>query len=709
MVDPSRRALPGESYPLGATWDGEGTNFAVYSELAERVEICLVDERDHEERVALRQRTAFVWHGSVRGVGPGQRYGVRVHGPWAPERGYRCAPNLRLLDPYARAIAGPVDWNAGAFAHDPASGDDTVLVTADGRAAPLGLVVDGRFDWSGDELPRVPFHESILYEAHVRGLTRLCRAIPEEIRGTYEGVAHPAVIEHLQKIGVTAIELLPVHAFVDDKHLLDRGLRNYWGYNTIAFFAPDPRYRAGREIGSEVRQFKSMVRALHKAGIEVILDVVFNHTAEGSRLGPTLSFRGIDNPTYYRLVPDNPRYCFDTTGTGNTLNVRHPQTLQFIMDCLRYWALEMHVDGFRFDLAAALARGLHEVDQLSGFFTIIHQDPVLSQLKLIAEPWDVGPGGYQVGNFPVRWAEWNGKYRDEMRDFWRGRGGVASEVGYRLSGSSDLYESDGRKPYQSINFITAHDGFTLRDLVSYDRKHNEANGEGGKDGADDNRSWNCGVEGETDDPAIEALRARQMRNLLATLLFSQGTPMLLHGDEVMRTQRGNNNAYCQDNELSYQSWDLGDREREFFEFVCECMRLRKTHPALHRAGFFRGRPIRGTSVRDVVWFRHDGEELSDADWQNPETRTFGVFFAGSGLGEVDRDGEPIRDDDLILLLNACADDLDFHIPTRFGAGAWTVAMDTASGRPGGEIAAGSELTLASRSLQLLARPLAPGA
>ncbi|HEY0135558.1 MAG TPA: glycogen debranching protein GlgX, partial [Nannocystis sp.] len=595
----------GNAYPLGATWDGHGVNFAIYSENATSVELCLIDEEGIETRVRLRDPTAFVWHTYLEGIKPGQRYGYRVYGPWEPERGLRFNPRNLLTDPYAMAFSGVTVWEDGAFSYDledPSDDRDLTINPRESLGVPLSVVVDRSFNWGDDQSPNVPLHGLIIYETHIKGLTMRHPDVPEELRGTYAAVASDPIIKHLKELGVNAIELLPVHQFVDDKHLLDRGVRNYWGYNSIGFFAPDVRYRCGDEITGEVRQFKEMVRRLHQAGIEVILDVVYNHTAEGNHYGPTFSFKGVDNPTYYRLVPDNPRFYYDYTGTGNSLNVRHPQTLQLIMDSLRYWVTEMHVDGFRFDLAAALARGLYEVEQLSSFFTIIHQDPIISQVKLIAEPWDVGPGGYQVGNFPVRWAEWNGKYRDTMRAFWRGEGGKAGEVGYRLSGSSDLYQNDGRRPYSSINFITAHDGFTLADLVSYNDKHNEANGEGGNDGDSHNLSWNCGVEGPTDDPEVLALRRRQQRNLMATLLLSQGTPMISGGDEIGRTQRGNNNAYCQDNEISWYDWDLDDDRKAMLAFTQRVIGIYRKHPALQRAKFFKGRKIRGTDVRDIMWF-----------------------------------------------------------------------------------------------------------
>ncbi|MCY1065963.1 glycogen debranching protein GlgX [Nannocystis sp. RBIL2] len=696
------RIRPGNAYPLGATWDGRtGTNFALYSEHASRVELVLIDADGGEQRVPLRERTAFVWHAFVEGVGPGQRYGYHVDGPWAPEEGLRFNPRNLLTDPYAKAFSGVTRWEDGTFSYDIASDSpdrDLIANPHESWGVPLGVVVDPGFDWQDDRRPHVPLHKTIVYETHVKGLTMRHPEVPPELRGTYLGVGSPPIVRHLTELGVTAVELLPVHQFVDDKFLLDRGLRNYWGYNTIGFFAPDVRYRSGERVAAEVQQFKEMVRALHRAGIEVILDVVYNHTAEGNHLGPTFSFRGIDNPTYYRLVPDAPRYYYDYTGTGNSLNVRHPQTLQLIMDSLRYWILEMHVDGFRFDLAATLARGLYEVEQLSSFFTIIHQDPVISQVKLIAEPWDLGEGGYQVGNFPVRWAEWNGKYRDTMRSFWRGDGGVAGDLGYRLSGSSDLYQNDGRRPYMSVNFVTAHDGFTLADLVAYDHKHNEANHEDNRDGEDHNRSWNCGAEGPTDDPEVRALRQRQQRNMLATLLLSQGTPMIAGGDEIGRTQGGNNNAYCQDNEISWYDWELDDERRALLRFVQRTLRVYHDHPALQRSKFFKGRKIRGGDVHDIMWLRPDGEQLSDDDWQDPTTQSLGMFLAGHGVDDVDDEGEPIRDDDLLLVLNGSLSPVEFVLPPLHAA--WERLVDTAADEPHGQVAGGERAELPPKTLVL---------
>lgn len=690
---------PGTSYPLGATWDGQGTNFALYSENASGVELCLFDEQGNEQRLAVTEQTAFVWHVYVPGIQPGQRYGYRVYGEYAPEKGLRLNPNVVLLDPYAKAVDGPENFERGVFGYQGDSDDE--VQTQEQRGAPLGIVIDPQFDWQGDQPPRVPFHHSVIYEAHVRGLTMTHPDIPEALRGTYAGIANDVTVQYLKELGITAIELMPVHLHVDDPFLLAKGLHNYWGYSTLNFFAPDVRYSASARQGDPqgaLAEFKGMVKALHRAGIEVILDVVYNHTAEGNHMGPTMSFKGIDNPTYYRLVAGDERHYFDYTGTGNSLNVRHPQTLQLIMDSLRYWITEMHVDGFRFDLASTLARGLHEVDQLSSFFTIIHQDPIISQVKLIAEPWDVGEGGYQVGNFPVGWAEWNGLYRDDMRAFWKGEGGVASEIGYRLTGSSDLYQNDGRKPYASVNFITAHDGFTLLDTVSYNDKHNEANQENNQDGHNDNKSWNCGAEGPTDDPEVLALRARQQRNLLATLMLSQGTPMLLGGDELGRTQAGNNNAYCQDNEISWYRWE--DADEGLLAFTKKLIALRKAHPGLHRRKFFSGRTIRGEGVRDVMWLRFDDAEMSDEDWQNPETQSLGMFLDGNGLNDLDPQGNPLRDDHLLLLLSSSYVDLPFRLPDWGGCEAWELLLDTFDDAAEETVKAGEETTLRGRSVKL---------
>jgi len=703
----ARKVLPGTPYPLGPTWDGDGVNFALYSENATEVEVCLFDSlhaRHERERLRLREVTAHVWHGYVPGIGPGQLYGYRVNGPYDPARGLRFNPRKLLIDPNAKAIAGRLDWRAHLFGYRVGHADEDLAMDErdDAWGVPKGVVIDQEFNWNGDRRPRVPWHRSVIYEVHVKGITARHPDVPPELRGTYAGLASPPVIEHLKSLGVTAVELLPVHAFVDDKHLLDKGLRNYWGYNTINYFAPEARYSSQGDLGGQVREFKEMVKALHRAGIEVILDVVYNHTAEGNHLGPTLSFRGIDNPTYYRLSAEDPRLYVDYTGTGNSLNVRHPHVLRLIMDSLRYWITEMHVDGFRFDLASVLARELHDVDRLSGFFDVIHQDPVISQVKLIAEPWDVGEGGYQVGNFPVLWTEWNGKYRDAIRRFWKGDMDTAAELGYRLTGSSDLYQDDGRKPYASINFVTCHDGFTLEDLVSYNEKHNEANGEENHDGADHNLSWNCGVEGPTDDPAVLALRDRQKRNFLATLFLSQGVPMLCGGDEIGRTQRGNNNAYCQDNEISWFDWDLEPRDEALRRFVGHLICLRKRHPNLRRRKFFQGRHIRGSDVKDITWLRSDGAEMTDEDWAAGWLRCFGMRL-GEQLGEVDERGELVVDDTLLILLNAHHEPLPFVLPREPGP-TWQLLLDTRSAdQPGPRrcVTVEGRFDLAERSVALL--------
>jgi glycogen operon protein len=697
--------LPGHSSPLGATPDTGGTNFALYSENASGVELCLFDQHGSETaRHRLTEVTAHVWHGYRPGIGPGQRYGYRVHGPYEPDRGLRFNSNKLLLDPYARAIDGAVDWQQPVFGYEVLHADADLSFDEGDSAtgAPKGIVVQSAFDWEDDRPPQVLWHHTVIYEAHVKGMTMRHPDVPEELRGTYAGLGHPAVVEHLQRLGVTAIELMPIHAFLDDGHLIDRGLRNYWGYSTINFFAPESRFSSRPPGTDQIDEVKGMIKALHGAGIEVILDVVYNHTAEGSERGPTLSFRGIDNPTYYRLVPDDERFHFDYTGTGNTLNVRHPAVLRLIMDSLRYWVTEMHIDGFRFDLAAALAREFHDVDRLSGFFDVIYQDPVISRVKLIAEPWDVGEGGYQVGNFPELWTEWNGKYRDTVRAFWKGDAGTAAELGYRLTGSSDLYAEDGRRPYASINFVTAHDGFTLLDLVSYNEKHNDANLEENRDGHDDNLSWNCGVEGPTDDDAVLDLRFRQMRNFLATLLFSQGVPMLGHGDEVARSQAGNNNAYCQDNELSWVDWELDERRRSLLELVGHIVALRHRHPNLRRRKYFFGRPIHGSEIKDITWLRPDGQEMSDEDWDAGWLRCFGVRL-GDVLGEVNENGEVVTDDALLLLLNAHHEPLPFLIPSDL-PGTWEVEVDTAA--PDGRgtsrhCDAGETFEISDRSLVLL--------
>ncbi len=704
---PPFRVLPGRPHPLGATWDGHGVNFAVFSENAESVELCFFDRTDPRkeiERIRVREQTAHVWHCYIPGVRPGQLYGYRVYGPFQPERGLRFNPSKLLIDPYAKAVAGAVDWSAPVFSYK--MGDPGADLTRDEQddawGKPKGVVVDTYFDWDGDRAPRVPWNNSVIYEVHVKGFTMQHPDVPDEDRGRYSGIASPVIIDYLKSLGVTAIELLPVHDFLQDKFLLDKGLRNYWGYNTTSFFAPSADYSIG-DRGEQVADFKNMVKALHAAGIEVILDVVYNHTSEGSELGPTLNFRGFDNAAYYRLVDDQPRYYVNYTGTGNTLNSRHPQVLKLIMDSLRYWVQEMHVDGFRFDLACALAREMHSVDRLGSFFDIIHQDPVLATVKLIAEPWDVGPGGYQVGNFPVLWAEWNDRYRDTVRKFWRGDEDQMAELGWRLTGSSDLYQEDGRNPYSSINYVVSHDGFTLRDVVSYDHKHNEANGEGNRDGHENNLSHNYGHEGETDDPAIVRVREQQQRNFLATLMFSQGVPMLCGGDEIGRTQGGNNNAYCQDNEISWYHWDLKPSQRALFDFTCRVIGLRRKHPALHRRKFFRGRQIRGADVKDITWLRSDGHEMTDAEWDAHWVRSIGLRMDGRNLGEVDASGRLVSDDDLFLILNAHHEGVDFTIPLWDSEEPWTVELDTSSDQRAETVGPGQALTVSGRSVVLLVR------
>jgi glycogen operon protein len=677
------RVLPGRSYPLGATWDGRGVNFALFSENAVKVEICLFDsvhDRVEARRVEMPERTDMVWHVYLPDVYPGQLYGYRVHGPYEPAKGHRFNPRKVVLDPYAKALARPLVWSDELFGYTCGHADaDLSRDDRDNAAfAPLAAVVDPAFVWGDDRPPNVPWHQTVIYEIHVKGFTQRHPEVPEHLRGTYSAVASDAAIRHYKQLGVTAVELMPVHQHVDDRHLVQRGRANYWGYNTLAFFAPDVRFSRMTDPLDVVRAFKVMVRKLHAAGIEVILDVVYNHTAEGNHLGPTLSFRGLDNASYYRLVDNNRRYYMDYTGCGNSLNVSHPRVLQLIMDSLRYWVLEMHVDGFRFDLASALARELHEVDRLASFFDIIHQDPVLSQVKLIAEPWDVGAGGYQVGNFPVLWTEWNGKYRDTIRRFWKGDGGAMAEFATRLCGSSDLYATSGRRPYASINFITCHDGFTLADIVAYNHKHNEANGENNQDGASDNNSWNCGVEGPTKDPAIQALRAKQKRNLIATLLLSQGVPMLLAGDELSHTQLGNNNAYCQDSELSWLDWDLTEDERPFLEFVQRLVRFRRDQPVLRRRSFFHGRPIRGLHVKDVYWVEPSGQEMSEKSWDVGYARCFGVCWVGDAIDEVDFDGRPVLGDNILILFNAHHEPIPFTLPGgRVVNVPWELVFDTA--------------------------------
>jgi isoamylase len=703
-----RKGVPawcGHPYPLGASYDGRGTNFALFSEVAQHVELVLVDDAGKLSRVPLTEVDGFVWHGYLPGVGPGQRYGYRVHGPWDPHLGHRCNPAKLLLDPYTRAVDGQVDNHASLFERSPAGPS---RANSAGHTM-LGVVTDPYFDWGDDRPPRRPYADTVIYEAHVRGLTRAHPAVPAKLRGTYAGLAHPAVVEHLVSLGVTAVELMPVHQYVQDGVLKDRGLSNYWGYNTIGFFAPHNAYAAHGSRGQQVNEFKSMVKALHEAGLEVILDVVYNHTAEGNERGPTLSFRGIDNASYYRLVDGDWAHYYDTTGTGNSLLMRHPYVLQLIMDSLRYWVTEMHVDGFRFDLAATLARQFHEVDRLSAFFDLIQQDPVISRVKLIAEPWDVGEGGYQVGNFPPLWSEWNGRYRDAVRDFWRAEPDSLGEFASRLTGSADLYAHSRRRPRASVNFVTAHDGFTLRDLVSYNDKHNEANGEGNRDGESHNRSWNCGVEGDTDDPAVLELRARQQRNFLATLLLSQGIPMLSHGDELGRTQRGNNNAYCQDNEVSWIDWRLTDEQRDLADFTRYVIGLRAAHPVLRRRRFFRGEtPTHPDQpLPDLVWLLPDGTEMTPEDWHRPDAHSVGVFLNGDAIAEPDTCGRPVVDDSFLLLLNTYWEPVEFRLPDATYGDRWTTLIDTAEpqGPPDeSEHKANTAVLVEPRSLILLWRP-----
>ncbi|WP_268962754.1 glycogen debranching protein GlgX [Rhabdothermincola sediminis] len=700
---------PGEPFPLGATFDGAGTNFSIFSEVAERVELCLFDDDGHEERLDLPEVTAFIHHGYLPGIQPGQRYGFRVHGPWAPEEGSLANPAKLLIDPYAKAVEGQVDWAEAVFpflgdphANEPSHADSAPFV-------PKSVVISPYFDWSDDRHPRTPWHETVVYETHVKGLTWRHPEVREELRGTYLGLCSRPVIDHLKKLGVTAVELMPVHQFVHDHRLEQLGLRNYWGYNSIAFLAPHNEYAVYGQRGHQVQEFKQMVKILHAEGIEVILDVVYNHTAEGNHLGPMLSLKGADNAAYYRLDPADRRRYVDYTGTGNSLNMRHPHVLQLIMDSLRYWVLEMHVDGFRFDLAATLARELHDVDKLSAFFDLIQQDPVVSQVKLIAEPWDVGEGGYQVGNFPPLWSEWNGRYRDEVRDFWRGVDNTVAEFAYRFTGSSDLYESNGRTPSASINFVTCHDGFTLADLVSYNDKHNEANGEDNRDGTDDNRSWNCGVEGPTDDPEVIALRRRQRRNLLATLMLSQGVPMLLGGDEIGRTQQGNNNAYAQDSALSWYDWEHADEA--FLHFTRALIRLRSEHPVFRRPRFFQGRAIQGEDVDDIGWFTPEGTTMTEADWSAGFARALAVFLNGDAIPARTPRGEPVRDDSFYVLFNASDDALEFTLPDPSYGEHWVKVLDTFEDamkhtfpRPDGEAAkAGESVTVRARSVVLLRR------
>jgi isoamylase len=704
VLHPSKPSVwPGKPYPLGATWDGEGVNFALFSEHAEKVELCLFDSSGRRELhcITLKEQTDQVWHCYLPEARPGLLYGYRLHGPYDPLHGQRFNHHKLLLDPYAKQVKNDLKWSDSHFGYRIGHAkQDLSFDRRDSAPGMLkGIVIDPSFTWGADQPPRIPWHQSVIYEVHVKGFTKLHPDVPPALRGTYAGLATAPVINYLKRLGITAVELMPVHCFVDDRVLIEKGLRNYWGYNTIGFFAPEPRYSAT----GTVSEFKTMVKTLHSAGIEVILDVVYNHTAEGNHLGPTLSFRGIDNSVYYRLMPDNARYYRDYTGTGNTLNMRHPRVLQLIMDSLRYWVLEMHVDGFRFDLAATLARELHEVDRLGAFLDIIHQDPILSQVKLIAEPWDLGEGGYQVGKFPVGWAEWNDRYRDAIRSYWKGDGGIIGELAYRITGSSDLYARSGRRPYASINFVTAHDGFTLHDLVSYNDKHNEANGEDNRDGTDNNRSWNCGVEGPTDDPEVNALRARQKRNFLATLFLSQGVPMMLSGDAIGHTQNGNNNAYCQDNELSWIHWNIGEAEQELLTFTQRMIALRKSHPVFQRRNFFQGRSIKGAGIKDIHWLMPDGTEMTDEEWNNESARCLGVFLSGKLEEQAER-GEPVTDQDFLLLMNAHYEPIPFLLPAPPTGVGWVGLVDTSSptsDSPGRLYEPGSSYQLQARSLALL--------
>ena len=707
------RVLPGKPYPLGATWDGKGVNFAIYSEQAEKVELCLFSSLSavKEERIALTEVRGHVWHIYLPGLGPGQLYGYRIYGDYRPQNGLRFNPYKVLIDPYARALTGKIDWNAPVFGYDLGQKDTDLTVNEDddARGIPKCVVIDPHFDWQDDRAPAIPWEKTIIYETHVRGCTLHHPEVKQELRGTYSGLACSAMLDYFKSLGITSLELMPVHDFAEDKGLVDRGLSNYWGYFTTNFFSPSARYSSSGDSGGQVVEFKRMVKALHSSGIEVILDVVYTHTSEGNHLGPTLSFRGIDNATYYRLSPSDERLYIDFTGTGNSLNVQHPQVLELIMDSLRYWVTEMHVDGFRFDLASALARQLHEVDRLSAFFDVIHQDPVISRVKLIAEPWDVGEGGYQVGNFPALWTEWNGKYRNTVRRFWRGDEAQVADMAYRLSGSSDLYQRDGRRPYASINYITSHDGFTLQDLVSYDRRHNEANGLDNLDGMDENYSWNCGAEGPAVDETIIGLREQQKRNLMATLLLSQGVPMICGGDEMGRTQKGNNNAFCQDNETSWYNWKLDQSQQDFLNFTRHLCRLRNGHPVLRRREFFQGRPIRGQEVRDIMWLRPDGQEMVDRDWETSWVRCIGVLLDGEDLDEYDDDGNRLKDNTFLLILNSYAGQLPFLLPSYPEQVRWKVLVSTAN--PHGfeqslTLEGGASLQVSPRSLILLMREIA---
>ena len=704
----SRAIYPGKPYPLGATWDGKGVNFALHSNGAEKVELCLFSEpfSAEQEIVVMPETTHNVWHVYLPDVKPGQLYGYRVHGPYDPADGKRYNPAKLLLDPYAKAIGGTVHWSDALFGYELNQKEEDLKIDTTDSAPfiPKSVVIDQNFDWEGDRAPNIPYHQSVIYELHVKGFSQLHPDIPEEIRGTYKALAHPVIIDYLKDLGITAVELMPIHQFVADRHLVEKGLTNYWGYNSIGFFAPDCRYAATGNMGEQVTEFKEMVKALHKAGIEVILDVVYNHTAEGNHLGPTLSFKGIDNELYYRLMPDNKRYYKDYTGTGNTLNAQMPSALRLMMDSLRYWITEMHVDGFRFDLASTLARGLHEVDRLSSFFDIIHQDPVISQVKLIAEPWDIGDGGYQVGNFPPGWAEWNGKYRDCMRDYWRGAESGLGEFASRLVGSPDLYEGDARRPQASINFITAHDGFTLRDLVSYNEKHNEANGEDNKDGESHNRSWNCGVEGPTDDEAINMLRKKQQRNFLTTLFLSQGVPMLVAGDEMGRTQMGNNNCYCQDNELSWINWETADDD--LVQFTKKLIRYSRSQPVFSRRRWFQGQLIHESGAKDIAWFVPDGKEMTDDNWEHDFAKALSVYFNGRGIHSTDAYGGEITGDSFFVMFNAYHEDLEYRLPPKPYGKKWLKVIDTRTGEieDSESYAPGDTLVVEARSVVVMHCP-----
>ncbi|MEJ5997070.1 glycogen debranching protein GlgX [Corynebacterium sp. H130] len=710
----TRQIWPGEAYPLGSTYDGAGTNFALFSDVAEKVELCLIDREQNEERIELEEVDAHIWHCYLPGVQPGQRYGYRVYGPYDPANGHRCDPSKLLVDPYAKAFDGEFDGHPSLFSYDITDPDNP-----DGRNEEDSLmhtmrsvVINPFFDWANDRAPKTPYHETVIYEAHVKGMTMTHPDVPEELRGTYAGLAHPAIINYLKDLGITAIELMPVHQFLQDDRLRELGLRNYWGYNTFGFFAPHQDYAAATKPGGAVSEFKGMVRAFHEAGIEVILDVVYNHTAEGNHLGPTIAFRGIDNAAYYRLVEGDKRHYMDYTGTGNSLNVRHPHSLQLIMDSLRYWVSEMHVDGFRFDLASTLARELHDVDRLSAFFDLVQQDPIVSQVKLIAEPWDIGEGGYQVGNFPPLWTEWNGKYRDTVRDFWRGEPATLGEFASRLTGSSDLYANNGRRPTASINFVTAHDGFTLNDLVSYNEKHNMANGEDGRDGESHNRSWNCGVEGPTDDEDIKKLRRQQQRNFLTTLLLSQGTPMIAHGDELSRTQGGNNNVYCQDSEISWMDWEFVEENKDLVAFTRRLLEIRRDHPVFRRRRFLAGGPLgEDMEDRDIAWLNPEGRLMTQSDWGFTAGKSIMVYLNGNAIAEPDERGQRVTDDSYLLCFNAYHEDIDFTLPDASLGGSWKLQIDTTdeTGIPADEeiYSAAGHLVVPARSAMLLKQMTPP--